>query len=181
MVYIHLTEGFEEIEALTVVDLLRRANIPIMTVSMINDLTVTGSHDISIVADVLFEEVAYDDCEMFILPGGPGVTGLMEHEELNRELLKFARTGKWIAAICAAPRILGRHGLLDGKNAAVYRGYEGDLGKANYRKEKVVVDGQYITSMAAGTAIPFALKLIEVLKGKNVSDKISNDIMLNVL
>ena len=179
MVYMHLIDGFEEIEAVTVIDLLRRANIPVLTISLINDLTVNGSHDISVVADVLFEEVTYDNCEMFILPGGPGVRGLMEHEELNRELKEFALTGKWIAAICAAPRVLGKHGLLDGKNATVYRGYEGDLGKAKYKKEKVVVDGQYITSAGPGAAIPFALKLIEVLKGGNASDKIRDDIMLD--
>jgi 4-methyl-5(b-hydroxyethyl)-thiazole monophosphate biosynthesis len=179
MVYVHLIEGFEEIEAVAIMDLLRRADIPVRTISLMKDLTVTGSHGIPVVADFLFEETSYDECDMFVLPGGPGVNRLMEHVELNNALVEFAQTGKWIAAICAAPKILGAKGLLDGKNATIYRGMENELGKANYRKEKVVQDGQFITSMGPGTAIPFALKLIEVIAGKGVSDKINDSILID--
>ncbi|MDR0569798.1 MAG: DJ-1/PfpI family protein [Clostridiales Family XIII bacterium] len=179
MVYLHLTDGFEEVEALTVLDLLRRAGISIQSTSMIKDLTVTGSHGIPVVADTLFEDVSYEHCEMMVLPGGPGVEKLGAHEAFNEALRKFADTGKWIAAICAAPKILAQNGLLSGKKATIYRGMEKELGNASHRDEKVVQDGNIITSMGPGTSIQFALKLIEVLSGEAEATKVREAILFD--
>ncbi|MDR3295476.1 MAG: DJ-1/PfpI family protein [Clostridiales Family XIII bacterium] len=178
MVYVHLADGFEEIEALTVVDVLRRAGVNVRTVSIMKDLTVTGAHGVPVVADALFEDAGYEPCEMLILPGGgPGTKRLLEHEGLKKALLDFAAAGKWIAAICAAPMVLARNGLLDGRNATVYDGMEGELAKARYTKEPVVRDGNFITSRGPGTAIPFALALAEILAGKEAADKVKGDLL----
>ncbi|GHU50529.1 thiazole biosynthesis protein ThiJ [Clostridia bacterium] len=178
MIYLHLTEGFEETEAITVVDLLRRADISIQTVSMMKDLTVTGSHEIPVIADTLFEDVNYDNCEMIILPGGgPGVQRLFEHKGLSAALKEAAQGGKFIAAICAAPKVLAENGLLEGKKATIYPSMESDLGNAVYKKEKVVQDGNIITSMGPGTSVDFALKLVEVLVGAEASQKVREAIL----
>jgi 4-methyl-5(b-hydroxyethyl)-thiazole monophosphate biosynthesis len=170
MVYVHLADGFEEIEALTIVDVLRRAKIDVQTVSMMDKRPVTGSHDIQVTADILFEDADYAHCEMMVLPGGgPGTQKLLAHEKLNKTLVDFAKSDKWIAAICAAPMVLARNGLLDGKNATIFDGMENELSKAVYKKETVVTDGTVITSRGPGTAIPFALKLAEVLAGEKTA------------
>jgi 4-methyl-5(b-hydroxyethyl)-thiazole monophosphate biosynthesis len=179
MVYLYLTEGFEETEAITVVDLLRRADISIQTVSMMKDLTVTGSHEIPVIADTLYEDVNYDNCEMVILPGGPGVQRLLEHKGLSDTLKEVAQAGKYIAAICAAPKVLAANGLLDGKQATIYTGLEKDLGNAVYKKEKVVQDGNIITSKCLSTSVDFALKLIEVLVSTEASKKVREAILLD--
>ena len=121
MVYVFLATGFEEVEALTAVDLLRRADIQVKTVSIMEDKLVYGSHGIGVEADILFKEGLYDRCAMLILPGGmPGTINLCNHGELNEELKLFYEAGKPIAAICAAPMVLGRAGLLSGHEATIY-------------------------------------------------------------
>jgi 4-methyl-5(b-hydroxyethyl)-thiazole monophosphate biosynthesis len=180
MVYLFLADGFEEIEALTVVDVLRRAGVPLRTVSIMKDLTVTGCHDVAALADELFEDVDYVQCEMMILPGGgPGTQRLLVHEGLKTALSEFAAADKWIAAICAAPMVLARHGLLKGKNATIYDGMKEELtGAANYIKKDVVQDGKIITSRGPGTAMTFAFALAETLAGKETAAGVRSDMLL---
>lgn len=176
-VYIFLADGFEEIEALTVVDLLRRANIDIVTISMTGNMLVTGSHRITTVAEALFNNLDYSDADMLVLPGGmPGTKNLGEHPGLDALLKDFAAKKKKIAAICAAPRVLGTKGLLEGKKATCYPGYEEMLQGAKIMKEDVVVDGNIITSRGMGTAIDFSLAIIRKLKGAEEAKRISDQI-----
>ena len=121
MIYVHLATGFEEIEALTVTDILRRAGADVNTVSVTGEKTVEGAHGISVMADILFEEADYKNCEMLVLPGGmPGTLNLGKHQGLCRELGAAEEGGKWVCAICAAPMVLGNLGILEGKRATIY-------------------------------------------------------------
>lgn len=170
MVFVHLADGFEEIEALAVVDVLRRADIAVSTVSVTGARNVRGAHDIVVAADLLFQEADYAECEMIVLPGGmPGTANLAKHEGLIKQIGDFAEKGKWIAAICAAPSILGKMSLLKGKRATSFPGYEDDMIGAIYTEDRVVRDGSFITSRGAGTAIEFALKLVEQLKNEQTA------------
>jgi 4-methyl-5(b-hydroxyethyl)-thiazole monophosphate biosynthesis len=176
-VYIFLADGFEEIEGLTVVDLLRRAKIDITMVSITGNIMVTGSHQIKTEADVLFEKAGFKDADMLVLPGGmPGTNHLMNHEGLDKLLKEFHSMGKSLAAICAAPSILGTKGLLDGKNAICYPGFEEKLYGATISNTAVVTDGNITTSKGMGTAIDFALSLIKNLKGADEAKRIADSI-----
>ena len=127
-VYIFIADGFEEIEALTVVDLLRRAAIEISMISISGVIEVKGAHNISVLADALFEETDFNDADLLVLPGGmPGTTHLMEHEGLSNLLKEFHKKNKNLAAICAAPSVLGAKGILAGKRATCYPGFESKL------------------------------------------------------
>lgn len=176
-VYIFLADGFEEIEGLTVVDLLRRAGIEIIMVSITGELQVTGSHKIAILADALFEDLNYADADMLVLPGGmPGTKNLQEHKGLDLLLREYALTNKKVAAICAAPRVLGTKGLLKGKNATCYPGNEDALLGAHVVNAAVVLDGNTITSKGMGTAIDFSLSLIKSLKNDGEAERIAQAI-----
>lgn len=176
-VYIFLADGYEEIEGLTVVDLLRRASIEIFMVSVTGNINVTGAHHITTSADLLFEDVDFTDADMLVLPGGmPGTVHLEEHEGLDKLLKEFHAKGKSLAAICAAPSILGTKELLKGKNATCYPGYEEKLIGASVRNEIVVVDGNIITSKGMGTTIDFSLSLIKDIKGAAEAKKIADAI-----
>lgn len=176
-VYLFLADGFEEIEGLTVVDLLRRAGIDITMVSLTGDKKVTGSHQITTMADALFEEVDYSEAEMLVLPGGmPGTVNLQEHKGLDRLLRDFASRKKKLAAICAAPRVLGSKGLLEGKKATCYPGNEEQLLGAHVMNSAVVKDGNITTSKGMGTSIDFALSLINTLKGPAEASRIAGAI-----
>ena len=182
MVYVHLATGFEEVEALTVIDLLRRAGVEVNSVSITGDKRVMGTHNIPVEADILFEDADYDSCEMIVLPGGlPGADYLGEHEGLTAQIRTFAANDKYLAAICAAPQVFGAQGILEGKKATIYPSMEGCLVGAEPQDEIVVVDGKIITSMGPATAMPFALKLIEVLKGKGASDAVASGLLWNRL
>lgn len=172
-----LADGFEEIEGLTVVDLLRRAQIDINMVSITGKLEVTGSHEIKIIADSLFHEEDFNQTDMIVLPGGmPGTNHLGEYEPLIALLKDFNEKAKYIAAICAAPSVLGINGLLTDKKAISYPGFYDKLVGATIRDEKVVVDGNIITSKGLGTSIDFALALISILKDDEVSLSIGKSI-----
>ncbi len=176
-VFLFLAEGFEEIEGLTVVDLLRRAEIDITTISITGKLTVTGSHHITTFADALFEDVDYEQANMLVLPGGmPGTMNLLEHPGLDTLLREFASKEKDIAAICAAPRVLGTKGLLAGKKATCYPGNETYLAGAQVLNTVVVEDGNIITSRGMGTAIDFSLAIIRHLKGSREAERIAGSI-----
>lgn len=158
-----LADGFEEIEALTVVDVLRRANITCHMVGF--EAQVTGSHAIQVQADRVFDG-DLSDYDMIVLPGGmPGSAHLRDNEQLIAELQKCEQVGKKIAVICAAPIVLNRAGLLKDKEFTCYDGVQEQIADGHYRKETVVVDGQLTTSRGPATALAFAYNLVEQLGG----------------
>ncbi|SCJ95884.1 Chaperone protein YajL [uncultured Eubacterium sp.] len=178
MVYVFLANGFEELEALTVVDLLRRAEIQVKTVSIMEDRLVYGSKGVGVEADILFKAGNYETCQMLILPGGmPGTTNLCNHRDLNEELREFYGKGKPIAAICAAPMVLGRAGLLAGHKATIYQGMEEELAGAQPVDDDVVVSENIITSKGPGTAMDFALTIIEYIKGTQKAEEIAAELL----
>ena len=178
MVYVFLADGFEEIEGLTFVDLLRRAGIETKTVSVMEGLKITGAHKIQITADTMFEENDYEAAKMLVLPGGmPGTLNLQNHEGLTALLKKHYEAGKKVAAICAAPSILGDLGMLRGKRAVCYPGFEEKLSGAEAGTEKVAVDGNITTSRGLGTAIAFSLSLIAQLADEETAEKIRAGIL----
>jgi 4-methyl-5(b-hydroxyethyl)-thiazole monophosphate biosynthesis len=177
-VYVFLADGFEEIEGLTVVDILRRAGVETATVSITGKKEITGSHGIHIGADLLFEEVDSTQALMYVLPGGmPGTRHLAAHEGLAALLTGAEAAGVKVAAICAAPSVLGGLGLLKGHRAVCYPGFEDQLTGAEVTKEPVEVSGNVTTSRGMGTAIPFALALTAQLKGQEAADELGRGII----
>lgn len=174
MVALLLADGFEEIEALTPVDILRRAGIKVVTYSINGDLCVCGTHNIMVDADDIIENADYDSIEAVILPGGmPGADNLENCREVQ-ELLKYAsQNGKLMCAICAAPKVLGKFGYLEGKKATCFPGFEECLLGAEATGERVVTDGNVITSKGMGTAMDFALAILEYMKDKETADKMA--------
>ena len=175
-VYIFLVTGFEEIEAVGTIDILRRGSVNVKSVSLEDSKQVNSSRDVPVIADLMFNEVNFANAEMLILPGG--TVRINEHEGLKKEILAFAQAGKNVAAICAAPMVLGGLGLLKGKNATAYPGFEQYLEGANFIKTAVVVDGNIITGRGPGLTMDFALKLVEILKGKAKSDEVAEGLLL---
>mgnify|MGYP000497204577 CR=1 FL=1 len=162
-----LADGFEEIEGLTVVDLLRRAKIYVDTVSIMDDYIVHGAHGINVQTEDLFDEVDFEEFDMVVLPGGmPGTLNLKEHDGVRYVVKQYAKEGRFVGAICAAPTILKSLGLLEGRRATCYPGVEDEMENVILTETAVVVDDNIITSQGVGTAIDFALKLIEVLDGE---------------
>ena len=181
MVYLFLAEGFEEIEALAVVDLLRRAGIETATVSVSGQAVVEGTHKIQVVSDKLLRDVDLSTAEMLVLPGGmPGTLNLENTERLRDFILEADRREIFLAAICAAPSVLGGLGLLEGRRAACYPGFEEALTGAEVSFDPVVVCGNVTTSRGMGTAIPFALALTEQLAGKEKADALAKGIIYAV-
>lgn len=175
---VFLADGLEEIEGLTVVDILRRAGVEVVTISVSGKKEVTGAHQITVLADELFEQADFAKLDGVVLPGGmPGTTNLMNHEGVNRILEQFAAERKLIAAICAAPSVLGQAGLLAGRRAACYPGFEEKLTGAVVSAEPVVQDENIITSRGMGTAISFALSLTAYFLGQEKADEIGTSIL----
>lgn len=175
---IFLADGFEEIEALTVVDLLRRANIEISTVSIMGRKNVTGSHSITVEADALLEETDFDSLDMLILPGGmPGTTNLADCKALTDKIKEFDEKGKMLCAICAAPTVFGKLGILKGKKACCFPGREDDLLGADVQTSSVTKDGHFITSRGMGTAIDFGLAIIEHYQGSDAATSMASKIV----
>jgi len=172
MIYMFLTDGFEEIEAFTPLDVLRRCGADIKTVG-VSSKSVTGSHDIKTEADIMIDEVSTEDMEMLILPGGPGFGGLKTDKVF--ELINFAAENDiYIGAICAAPSVIGEMGLLKGKKATAFPGYEKYLTGAEIVSDKVACDGKYITPKGAGAASEFAFALAEAVCGTEKAQEIKN-------
>lgn len=169
MNYIFLDNGFEEIEAITTIDLLRRADIPVTTISVTGIENVQGTHNIAVKADALFQQVDYADADMLILPGG--ATKLIDHRELCELLIEHNAQGKLIAAICAAPAVLGQLGILHGKQATCYPGFEKYLGES-FIGGLVVESKNIITAKGPGLSSDFAFAIIEKLKGTDVADQV---------
>lgn len=177
-VSVFLADGFEEIEGLTVVDLLRRAGVEVTTVSITGDYTIHGAHGIDVQADKLFDEMNYDGQDMLVLPGGmPGTLNLGAHQGLEKLLKKFYEEKKYLAAICAAPSVFGKYGFLKGRKATSYPGFEEQLVGAECVTDAVAVDDIIITSRGMGTAIPFSLSLIEVLISSDKANEIGKSII----
>ena len=176
-VYMFCADGFEEVEGLTAVDLLRRAGVDVKMVSIMGRNQVTGARNISVETDILIEDIK-EEADMFVLPGGmPGTTYLKEHKGLANLLRKQYDAGKWVAAICAAPSVLGGLGFLKERKATSYPGCLAGIPVGEYLEEPVVVDGNVVTSRGVGTAIAFALKLIEVLISKEKAEEIAASIV----
>ena len=177
-VCVFLADGFEEIEALTVVDLLRRAKVYVDTVSITDDYTVRGAHGIPVQTEDLITEIDFKESDMIVLPGGmPGTLHLGEHKGVQNILKDFHNEKKNIAAICAAPSVLGKYGILEGRRACCYPSFETQLTGAEVVFEPVVQDGHIVTSRGMGTAIPFALKLTEVLCGAKAANEVKESIL----
>lgn len=159
---VFFADGCEEIEGLTVVDVMRRANQEVVMISIMGQKKVTGSHKIAFDTDALFEEVDFSELDGVVLPGGiPGTPNLQAHEGVISVVQEFAKDGKLVAAICAAPGVLGHAGVLQGKNATCHPGHEEFLTGATCLTDTVVVDGNIITSRGMGTAIDFSLALVK--------------------
>ena len=175
MIYVMLAEGFEEIEALTVVDYVRRAGIELKTVGVTGKV-VTGSHNIPVTADLLSEETKIIP-DMVVLPGGlPGTTYLDESQYVKDMITACLEQGGMAVAICAAPSVLGGMGLLNGKEAICYPGFEEKLIGATVSESPVVRDGNLITAKAAGVANEFAYAIIEAMSGREKAEEIRNQI-----
>lgn len=171
---LHLAEGFEEIEAISIIDVLRRADFNVSVISVTGKKEVTSKQNVTVTADQLFENVDYKKIDMIVLPGGmPGAKNLKEHEGLREKILKFNKKDKPIGAICAAPMVLGNLGILKNKNATCFPGFEDELKGANLTGNDVEVDGKIITGKGAGVAIKFALQIVEFFNGKETADKLA--------
>ena len=178
MIYVFFGQGFEEIEAVTPVDLLRRAELPVKTVG-VGGKEITGAHGITVMCDLTEEEASPEGLDMIVLPGGlEGAKALSVHKGVRKQLLTFAREGKGLAAICAAPMILGELGILEGKRATIYPGMEEHLIGAVHIEEDVVRDINIITSQGPATAMEFALSIVEFFKGKEAAEEIAEDLLM---
>lgn len=180
-VFAFLADGFEEVEALAVIDLLKRAKIDTVMVSIMDTLTVTGAHKIQVIADKLYSEIDYKEADLLFLPGGgTGTKNLKAHKELADALLDFAADDtKRIAAICAAPSVLGLLNILNGKKAVCYPGFEEQLLGAKVVTDGVVTDGRITTAKGMGVSIELGLELIKLLVDKETADTIKEQIQCN--
>lgn len=169
MNYLFLDNGFEEIEAITTIDLLRRANIALTTVSLTGKPLVLGAHNVAVEADGLMDDIDFSDAEMLILPGGQ--TNLIEHANLCELLVAHNEADKLIAAICYAPSVLGQLGILEGKQATCYPGFEKFLGES-YVGGLVVESKNVITAKGPGLSSDFAFCLIERLASSEIADQV---------
>jgi len=177
--YVFLAEGFEEIEAITIVDVMRRAEIPVLMVSITGKKEVTGSHDITLKTDMMFEETGYSDAEILILPGGmPGTRNLNEHKGLKELLLKFNNSKQKIAAICAAPLVLGGLKILEGHDAVCFPGYEKQLLGANLKYDATRKSGNIITGRGPGSAFDFSLTIVSEIKGNDKADQLARAMLV---
>lgn len=173
-VYVFLANGFEDVEALIPVDVLRRGGVEVETVSVTGSLMVESSHRVKMMADVLFENVDFSDADLLVLPGGmPGASNLNSHEGVRQALLAQYQSGRLVAAICAAPLVLGGLGLLRGRRATCYPGFEQTLAGAVYTAELCTVDGNVTTGEGPAAAFPFAYSLLAQLTDEETSAQVA--------
>lgn len=167
IVYVFFADGFEEIEAITIVDVLRRAELNVEMVTVTDEEVVMGAHEIAVACDSFIEDIRSSEAAMLVLPGGmPGAATLGEHEGLKKLISNFMEKGKPVAAICAAPMILGKMGYLKGKTVTCYPGFEQYLDGAEHTGRQVEKDGNIITGKGPGAAMEFALEIVNTLSGK---------------
>ena len=175
---VFMADGCEEIEALTVVDICRRAGIEVAMISITGEKIVKGAHGINFETDIPAEFMDFDMLDGIVLPGGmPGTLNLAANKYVLQTIVDFNVKGKLVSAICAAPSVLGEAGVLKDKNATSYPGFEDKLVGACVSKEPVVVDGNLITSRGMGTAIPFALSIVEYLLEKKTAEELGAGII----
>lgn len=176
-IFVFLITGFEEIEALATVDILRRAGLNVQTVSLTGERTVSGSHGVTVAADMLFEEVPFGEADLLVVPGGtPAYDG---HEGLKKEVLAFYEKGGKVAAICASPMVFGGLGILRGRRATCYPGFEKYLEGATLCTDlPVVVDGHVVTGQGPGLTVEFALTLVELMAGRDKRGEIARQLLV---
>lgn len=178
MVYAFFADGMEEIEGLAVVDVLRRAGIETQMISITDKREVTGSHNITCYTDECIQNIDIDKADVLFLPGGmPGTLKLAACQPLMEAVQQFYDNGKRLAAICAAPSILGELGILQGKKATCYPGFEDKLKGAEYLTDKVVTDGTVTTGRGMGAAIELGLELVRILKGETAAEELKEKII----
>ncbi|MDH4229828.1 MAG: DJ-1/PfpI family protein [Nitrospirota bacterium] len=178
-VLVPLAEGFEEIEAVTVIDVLRRAGIEVVSAGL-TDGPVKGSRGVTLVPDTAVHRILENDFDMVVLPGGlPGTTNLRLDKRIHDIVRRIHEKGGYVTAICAAPTIYAEMGFLEGRRATSHPSTRAEVTKkaGEYSDERVVVDGHFITSRAPGTAMEFAMKLVEVLAGKAMVEKVNEGVM----
>lgn len=175
---IFLAEGFEESEALLPLDILRRGGMDVKTVSVTGNNVVTSSHQVSVVADALIEDIKEEDVEMIVLPGGlPGSTNLDEHAGLDKMIMSFAAQSKPLAAICAAPLVYGKRGLLKGKKATCYPGFDKFLEGAEYTGNLVQVTDNFILGKGPAAAAPFGFAILEKFAGAEKVEEVKKGML----
>ena len=180
MIYLFFATGTEEIEALATADILRRAGLDVEIVSITGERTVTGAHGIRVEADALLDDVEFFDADLLVLPGGmPGATNLADCATLNERIRDHVIVGRPVAAICAARLVLGRLGLLQGKRATCYPGFEGELAGATCTGALVERDGQFITGKGPAAVFEFGYALVELLKDKATADALRQGMLYN--
>ncbi|WP_085834000.1 DJ-1 family glyoxalase III [Clostridium merdae] len=174
MTYLFLANGFEELEAFTPIDLLRRANVPVQTVG-VGGKQIVGAHQIPVIADLEESEISLSDLDMVILPGGlPGTPNLEKSQIVKDAVMAAYEKGAYVAAICAAPSILGHMGLLKGKRATVSDGFVSEITGAEYTGELVTMGGKIITGRGPMASVAFALQLVDLLADKDAAEKLRN-------
>ncbi len=175
---IFFSEGYEEVEAIAVVDICRRCDITVDMVSITEDRTVFSSHGIGVVMDKTLTEIDFDDYDMLVLPGGlKGTRGLEAHDGLMAHIDDFDAKGKYIGAICAAPSIFGHRGILKGRKACCYPGFEQELTGATVTTENVTIDGHVVTSRGMGTATDFGLAIAGIFCGEEKAEAIKKQVV----
>ena len=179
--FVFLADGFEEVEAMTSIDVMRRAGMPVVTVSINDGLQVTGAHGVTVVADSLYADNDYSDAEWLVLPGGmPGATNLAAHEDLCRELVAQDERGGKVAAICASPSVvLAPLGILNGCDAVCYPGMEADVESIAWGDAPVAVCGNVATGKGPAAAAAFALALVGVSMGDDVAGSVAAGMLLS--
>lgn len=175
---VFMINGFEETEFIAPVDILRRGNVEVTTVSLSGSLEVTGGHNVKIKADSLIKDIQDEIFDMLIIPGGS--RAYADHEGLLSMVQKHDKQQKLLAAICAAPCVYGKLGLLNGKNAICYPGIEPMLTGASIVEQPVVTDGRFTTSKGPGTAVHFGLALLEILQGKTVAHQVKETFIAQI-
>jgi len=176
-VYVFCADGFEEVEGLTAVDLLRRAGVSVTMVSIMGRTKITGARNISVNTDILIEDIK-EEADMLVLPGGmPGTMNLGVDVAVTGALKQMNRDGKIVAAICAAPSVLGKCGILEGKKATCYPGFEDKLTGAEIVNKAVVTDGNVITSRGLGTSMEFGFELIKKLISEEKAEEVREQIV----
>ena len=171
MIYMLLTDGFEDIEALETLDILRRAGLSVQTVG-IAAKTVTSSHKVTVMCDIGFEDTDFSDMRMLILPGGPGHTAFSGSKKVCALIKTAFDRGIYIAAICASPSVIGKLGLLKGRRFTCFPGFEEFITGGIYSPEKVVTDGKFITARGAGAASDFGFEIVKLLKGVQTAQEL---------
>lgn len=173
-VLVPIADGSEELEAISIIDLLRRAGVEV-TVAGLNGMNIKASRGVNLVADATLDDVLGQSFDMVVLPGGAaGAEALRSDERIKRLLQQHAESGRYTAAICAAPSVLANAGLLGGRKATSFPGFLDPFADVDYREDPVVTDGKTVTSRGPGTAMDFALRLIEILEGADKAREVED-------